>query len=120
MRDVREEIEIQISKISSITYISPLVLTVLLAGNKKNKKDTIHSVQAVAQRQYSVYIPSCHHLMSIESPFDTIQPLLSSLVDVNILGGCAVSLTISGRRQKPEISEIMATDQVHARRSLSE
>ena len=86
--------------------------------------ETISEIMATdqvhARRSLSVYIPSCHPLMSIESPFDTIHPLLSSLVDVNILGGCAVSLTISGRRQiKPEISEIMATYQVHARRSLS-
>ena len=27
----------------------------------------------------SAYVSSCHPLMSIQSPFDTIQPLLSSL-----------------------------------------
>ena len=40
--------------------------------------------QVHARRSLSVYIPSCHPLMSIESLFDTIQPLLSSLVDVEI------------------------------------
>jgi len=61
--------------------------------------------QVHARRSLSVYIPSCHPLMSIESPFDTIHPLLLSLV-VRDLG--YVNIRNGIKPQLEKVSAILA------------
>ena len=58
--------------------------------------------QVHARRSLSAYISSCHPIMSIQSPFDTIQPLLSSLAwcQYGRVCGLAVSMRYWSRQSQ--------------------